>query len=238
LRRILVIESVGLWIALTRQFAGRDSVQVSEASSLEMGVKIAQVEQPSLIACRPDELDRSITELASILVDAGLESIPTLCVHSTPTPEFNRDSRHGKLSTCHQDDVLAAVNAALRSDEAPGATAELEILAHYETRSGTDGEPLRGFLNLLDIDVRTLVVESSVPLEVGDLLGLSFFLPRIAEPLASGERVHVTLDCKVESCINPSNLYYTVRIKKISDESEAAFQRYVEARLTGGESLT
>jgi len=236
LQRILVIKNVGLWISLNRHFAGQDSIAVTDATSLDMGIRLAQVERPNLVVCSTDSIGHSPSELGRLFGEAQLDDLPIVCVRD-PGSAFALTRNDGdNLCVCAPDEFVDAVERVVKAPSATAARALVELLAHFELQLDHTEEPLRGFVNLLEMDSSSLLVESSQALDDGDQLDLSFFLPRLGSDSSSQERVHVALSCQVSRCDDKHKLLYTAKIRKIDKESEAAFHQFVNARASGRES--
>jgi hypothetical protein len=229
MQQILVINNVGLWLSLNRHLAGQGSVRLSEAPSLEMGIRLAKVELPDLVVCSTDNLGHSPEELSRLLAEAGLETMPVVCVDHRATRSHPMDAGDTGLSVCSSSGFLEAVDRAMPVPESPGTSTCVDLLAHFEFLSDQPDETRRGFVNVLEVDAGSLLIESNQSLEIGDLLLLSLFLPRRGDDAASEARVQVSMRCEVRHCRHEGKLLYEMKILEVPKGSEADWKGFTSA---------
>ena len=228
MQEILVIDSVGLWISLNRHLAGRDSVRLSEAPGLEQGIRLAQVESPDLIVCSTEDTRRSPAELGHLFKEAQLGPLPVVCVHDQANGETPAEGAGSNFSVCTPDDFLKVVERVIEPPPpSAGTSVRVNLLSHFETLSGPPGEPNRGFVNLLEMDSHTLLIESSQLLQIGDFLDLAFYLPYPPDTAPPIDRPRVLLRCEIRQCRDENKLLYGARIQKIEQGSEATWRRFL-----------
>lgn len=105
-----------------------------------------------------------------------------------------------------------------------GDSAQLELLAHYETTDDGSESCRSGFAVVLELTERRLLVEGDVTLTAGQELKISFFLPS-----RDGGRTNVGLDCVVAQCRDAGRLHYSCRVSKISEASRRAISNFQPA---------
>ena len=87
MKRILVIEDIRLWLALNRHFAGCPGVRLNESPTMELGLRLAQVDSPDLIVCRADDGEHSPLALARLFRDREIHARRVICVHNQASGE-------------------------------------------------------------------------------------------------------------------------------------------------------
>jgi hypothetical protein len=229
MQQILVINNVGLWLSLNRHFAGQGSVRLSEAPSLEMGIRLAKVELPDLVVCSAHDLGHSPAELSRLFAEVGLETMPVVCVDDRATRSDYMEAGETGLSVCSSGAFLESVESAMPVPERRGTSTCVDLLAHFELLSDQPDETHRGFVNVLEVDAGTLLIESNQRMEIGDLLQISLFLPRTDEKAVSEERVQVSMRCEVRHCRDESKLLYGVKILEVPKGSEADWKGFTSA---------
>lgn len=227
MQEILIIDSVGLWISLNRHLAGRDSVRLSEAPDLEKGILLARVESPDLIVCSTEDTRRSPAELGRLFKEAQLEALPVVCVHDQANGETPVEGAGPNFSVCNPDEFLKLVDRVIELPQPSSTSIHVNLLSHFENLSGSPGEADRGFVNLLEMDSQTLLIESSQTLQIGDFLDLAFYLPYAPDTAPPVERPRVSLRCEIRRCRDEDKLLYGAQIREIDQASEAAWRRFM-----------
>ncbi|MGH0035821.1 MAG: hypothetical protein ACQGVK_12415 [Myxococcota bacterium] len=229
--RILVVNDAGLWISLNRHLASMREVHLSEAPSLDAGLRLARMERPDLLVCSTDGLEQDTGQLARMVGDLP-ERTRVLCVDRGAPAGVPEEAR---FMTCRRDQLLASVDLfAAPSDSTPKGV-PVDMLAHFELRTGTEDEPRRGFANLIEFGPAEVLMESDEALEVGDRLDLTFFVPAAAGDKGASRR-KISLRCDVAACRDEGKLLYTADFQSLDDDSEEALQRYVADRKRTSES--
>ena len=236
-KQILIIDSIELWLSLNRHLAGQEFVRVAEASSLEMGIRLAQVQSPDLLVCDSDGAGQSPAELSRLFQKARLDGVPVICVHDRPEdappgepvgPLEPVESGDTDFRVCSPDEFLQSVDRLIATTEQSGTAARVQLLAHFQTISGLPGEPQRGFVNLLEIDSDALLIESSEPLQIGDSLDLTFHIPPQGDSAPVHERTRISLRCQVHSCQDDDKLFYRIRLLEVDKRCEGAFRHFID----------
>ncbi len=114
MRRILVIQDVGLWIDLNRHLSGVDCVELVEAMSFEQGQILAQIERPRIVVYGADNSDgpgRAPEQLLGQLRERGLQDTQVIAVVS------GQDGTHGRDPRPHSSDSSDAPAADTRRIE-------------------------------------------------------------------------------------------------------------------------
>jgi hypothetical protein len=225
-RKILVIENVGLWIALNRHLSGVDSVELIETTTTEMGTILAQIERPDIVVCSGISAGSGPRGLLRELRKRGLDDIHVVCVDDGDGGGDPGSQAAAGLSVCDSEHFVSVVTELLElSEEKPEQG--VELLAHYEIRSDSQGAPRRGFAILFELNERHLLLESDIPLDTGGELLLSFFLSP-----AGAERTKISLTCIISHCRDDKLLRYSARVSKIEQGTKTELQRFA-AEATG-----
>jgi hypothetical protein len=223
-RRVLVIQDVGLWIDLNRHLSGVASVDLVEAVSFETGQLLAQIERPRIVVYGPNTEGPGAASLAQEFRAAGLSEIQVIAIDESAVESNARLPTRGSSGqpiVCSRDRLVGLVGEllALSGEE---SRPKIELLAHYELK-GEQGEPTRGFAVICELSERSVAFESDVPLERGCELHLNFFL---TEPSSESKRVKISLSCIVAQCRDEARLIYGARVSKLRDDARRALQRY------------
>jgi hypothetical protein len=223
LRRVLVIQDVGLWIDLNRHLSGVASVDLVEALSFETGQLLAQIERPEIVIYGALNDGPGADEIAREFREAGLSEIQIVLIdESASTIDDStaaRTAAAGRPIVCSPDCLLGLISELLQlTDEEPEPC--VELLAHYEYDTG-ENEVQRGFAVILELTERHLAIESDVPLEAGNEVRMNFFL---ADPDGNAQRVKISLSCVVAQCRDEAKLIYSARISEIPDAAKRALQ--------------
>lgn len=230
MRRVLVIQDVGLWIDLNRHLSGVASVDLVEAVSFETGQLLAQVERPEVVVYGADGDGPGAEELAREFQEAGLSEIQVVSIDSNAAAEAPASNRTPGLPiVCTPDRLGGLVSELLDLSEEP-SDPSVELLAHYEL-DGEGNEVVRGFAVILELSDRHVAFESDVPLETEAELRMNFFL---ADPAGESQRVKVSMSCVVAQCRDEAKLIYGARVSKISEAARQALQRHSALGVGGG----
>ena len=221
MRRILVAQSVGLWIRLNRHLSGFSEVELVETPTVETGRLLAQLERPSIVVFSDEGGRREAEDLVSGLKQRGCVGTRVVLtsaeLEATPRPLCAEDTT---LVTCAADDLGHVVTELLALSEQPDEM--LDLLVHYQTdEATTDGE---GFVIVLDLDEKSLLLQGDRAFEIDEELSLNLFLP---SPSADSPREKVSLTCRIESCRDGIDLIYTACVSNIDARGTAAVQRFV-----------
>lgn len=218
-RRILVAQSVGLWIRLNRHFSGVGAVDLVETPTLETGRLLARLERPAIVVLSGEDGRVEADELVADLEDAACKGTRVVLVSETleATPRPLSDDG-GAPVICTANDLVHVVTELLALGEEPHET--LDLLVHYEAdASNGAGE---GFVVLLYLDEQQLVMQGDHPFEIDTELSLNFFVPG-SGPAASRDKVSLT--CRIESCRNEIDLIYGAVVSGIDARAAAAVHR-------------
>jgi hypothetical protein len=219
--KILVVKDVGLWISLNRYFAGSPGVRLSEASTLETGMRLARIERPDFLVCSTESLEQDADGLRSVLEEVP-EPTRILCVDRASGPGVPEMAR---FMICRPERFLDAAGLIAATTESPRRGVPVDLLAHFEMPAQGDAEPRRGFATLIELRDRELLMESDAELEIDDLLDLTFFIPSAG---GSGPaRIRVMLRCEVRLRHDENKLLYTAEFRRLDEESEGALRRYI-----------
>jgi hypothetical protein len=220
-RRILVIKDVGLWIALNRHFAGSATISLSEAPTLEMGLELAQIEKPELVVCSLPGAARYPETLERLLHEHGLAKQAVVCV--SEQEDEPRDLR-ADFKLCCSDDFLGCVEEVIDLRSRQGCGEKVDLLAHFEVDGG-DGALRRGFVNLIELSQRELLLETEDALELGTEIALAFFVPGVAG--AGGPKAKIGLRCRIRRCHDVGKLLYVADLIELEESAEADFERFL-----------
>jgi CheY-like chemotaxis protein len=231
LQQILVIQNVELWIKLNRHYAGSDSVRVTEAASWDEGVRLAEAQAPEVVICASETPDLTFEHYDELVERSALDASRVVFVRASGDERIPA----GKLqiSLCTSGELVDLVDRKLVTavgGERPTGRAVTDLLSQFET-DGPDGEVQRGFVNLLEIDMHSAVLEGSEPLKVGDTLRLTFFLPRLPDAPPGSGRHKAALPCRVDASIDETRLLYSVRIQRVEEQDREALQSFISTRL-------
>ena len=233
MRRVLVIQDVGLWIDLNRHLSGVASVDLVEAVSFEMGQLLAQIERPEIVVYGADGDGPGASEVAREFLAAGLAEIQVISIDESATAvddSMATKPTPGRPIVCSQERLCGLVSELL---ELSGEESEPDVglLAHYEL-GDESGEVERGFLLILELSDRYLAFEADVPLETGSELRMNFFL---ADPAGESQRVKVSMSCIVAQCRDEAKLVYGARVSKLQESAREALQRHAVGGSGGGD---
>jgi len=229
-KRILVIKDVGLWISLNRCFAGGSSVRLSEAATLETGLRLARIEVPDLVVCSTESAEHDAASLQSRLGDVP-KRVRVVCVDKDAPESVPAADR---FMLCRPDRFLDTVARAVGGEETSAIGPRVDQLVHFEIRASAGQEPRRGFASLIEVGESEILITSDEGLETGDQLALTFFVPAAGDP--AGARRKVALSCEVRACRDPNKLVYVASVRPDDEESDRAFRRYVRASQRAEES--
>jgi hypothetical protein len=210
-RRVLVIQDVGLWIDLNRHLSGVASVDLVEAVSFETGQLLAQIERPRVVIYGAHSDGPGPAALAREFRAAGLDEIQLIAVDPSATASgatASASGASGQPIACPPERLAALV---------------IELLAHYELK-GEAGDVVRGFAVILELSERSVAFESDISLEGGAELHMNFFL---VDPMSETQRVKISLSCIVAQCRDDAKLVYGARVSKLGDDARRAVQRHV-----------
>lgn len=220
MRTILVAQSVGLWIRLNRHLSGVSAVDLVETPTLEDGRLLAQLERPAIVVFEGEAVRPEAKSLVEALTRNDCREtrvvLVSQCLEPTPRPP-SADDR--SLVICAADDLVHVVTELLALDEAPGQA--LDLLVHYRSHAST---PPEGFVIVLDLDEKSLLLQGDHVFEAEAVLSLDFFLPGDSP---GSPREKVSLECTIESCLDESDLMYGARISSIDPAATAAVQRFL-----------
>jgi hypothetical protein len=231
-KQILVIDNAELWIALNREFAGMGDLRISETATWESGIRLAKVEWLELIICSCNDSRPSPIDLAAALVSEGIDLERVICVVDPGAFPASSGKPPSKLRTCLPDQLVDTVSAILSAKTSGASTGfvAIDLLAQCEFTSSQPGEATRGFVNLVGIDEKSLRFESSGPLNVGDVISMTFVLPRSAAIETGNRRVKIELLCTVHSCLNLDKFSYRGEFTKIFKLNAEAVKEFLLAR--------
>ncbi len=232
MRRILVIKDVSLWLSLSRIFAGSTSVQLGDAPSWTLGLTLARVERPDLVVCSAESLGLPAEVLEREVRAENIEGVNFVCVDSELEPGAGSSLGEG-FSVCAPDRLPSMVGGLIDLSSESGLGVAVELLAHFECRSGPEGADRRGFANILELSETELLMESDDGLEPGDVLRLSFFLPGSAT--GDSARIPVSMLCLIRRVHDEGKLIYAADIKETDEASENAISRFVGDDSRAGE---
>lgn len=228
MRRVLVIQDVGLWIELNRHLSGVASVDLVEAVSFETGQLLAQIERPEIVVYGPQADGPGPEALVRDFRAAGIDEIDVIAIDSAAPEPAAKHASEAPV-TCAPSHLVELVLALLElTTEEPEAA--MELLAHYELAGETNGEVVRGFAVILELSDRRLLFESDVPLETGSELDMNFFL---TDAIGGSERAKISLSCILARCRDDARLIYSARVSKLTDGARVAVRRHVEASSGG-----
>jgi hypothetical protein len=219
--QILVVKDVGLWISLNRYFAGTQGVRLSEASTLETGLRLARIERPDVVVCSTESLEQDADELQKTLSEIP-DSTRVLCVDRSAPSGIPAQAR---FMPCRPERFLDAAGLLAERRESAAATVTVDLLAHFEMPSPGGIEPRRGFANVVELAVGELLMESDDALALGDRLDLTFFVPATAS--GGSARKKVSLRCEVQECPDEGKLRYRARSTALDEESQESLERYI-----------
>ena len=233
-RRILVIQDVGLWIDLNRHLSGVGSVELVEAMSFEQAQILAQVERPEIVVYRADGSGPEPEELLRRLRERGVEKTVVIAVERAPgsrDPSGRSASaaHNSEAIVCSAEELLELVSSLLNLD-AERAKPSVELLAHYDVEAGSSEEARSGFAVVLELTERRLLLETDLSLEPGTEMLLNFFLQ---VPDSDAQRSNVSLSCEVTQCRDEAKLIHSVRVTKLADDSRQAIQLYAASCAEG-----
>ena len=221
MRRVLVAQSVGLWIRLNRHFSGVGNVDLVETPTLEGGRLLAQLERPAVVVFGREAGLLEAESLVAALDQQGChETRVVLISDDAEKGSAPRVEQERSLVVCGEAEILPVVTELLASSEKPQE--RLDLLVHYAC-DGPSGSR-EGFVIVLDLDEKTLVFQADEGFEPGAELSLGFFLPGAAP---GAERTRVALDCRVESGGEANDLIYTARISSIDPDASRAVERFL-----------
>ena len=218
MRRVLVAESVGLWIHLNRHLSGVSEVDLVETPTLESGRLLAQLERPSVVVLGRESL---LADAESLVRDferndwAGTRIV--LASESLEASERPFRPNDPSVVICPEEEIPSAVTELLALNEEPDRS--LDLLVHYRSDGGTG--PSEGFIVVLDLDPKRLLLHSDEELAEGQELVLDFFVP--GAPGAHREKV--SLSCTVGTARDGSELVYEARVSEIDETAAAAVSR-------------
>jgi hypothetical protein len=228
-RRILVIQDVGLWIDLNRHLSGVDSVDLVEAMSFEQAQILAQVERPEIVVYREGSGPEP-EELLQQLQERGVREAIVLAVARTPEAgSLGALPAAGEAAVCAQEELVDLVGRLLDLETAPEKP-QIELLAHYDVEPGSFDEPRSGFAVVLELSERRLLLEADLSLEPGTNLLLNFFLQ---EPDGDAQRTNVSLACVVSQCHDEAKQIYSARVTKLAEPARRAIQLYTANSVEG-----
>lgn len=219
MRRVLVAQSVGLWIRLNRHLSGVSAVDLVETPTLENGLALAHLERPAVVVLGRESGIEEAERLLETLLRS--ESAVTRVVFASddvepsPRPLVAGDS---SLVTCSEEELVSVVSELLAAAEEPRPS--LDLLVHY--RSDSEREPSEGFVVVLDLDEKSLLLQADEVVEIGRELSLDFFAAASAPGM---HREKVSLVCVVESCRDEADLSYHARISRLDAAARAAIRR-------------
>ena len=237
MRRILVIQDVGLWIDLNRHLSGVDCVELVEAMSFEQGQILAQIERPRIVVYGADNSDgpgQAPEQLLAQLRERGLLETQVIAVVGGPDVARAHDlkpqsSDSSDAIVCTADELLERVSSLLDLTTGPQKP-KVELLAHYEVDGGASRSPRSGFAVLLELSERRLLFETDLCLEQATEMHLNFFLQ---EPESDAQRSNVSLSCVIGQCRDEAKMIYSARVSKIGDDARQAIQRYTASPIGG-----
>ena len=221
MRRILVAQSVGLWLRLNRHFSGVGAVDLVETPVLETGRLLAQLERPAIVVFGGEAGRLEAEDLVTGLEQRGCRGTRVVLAWAELEPTARPLSADDRtLVICPEDDLVHVVIELLALSEQPEA--KLDLLVHYRADEATTaGE---GFVIVLDLDEKNLLLQGDHPFEIDTELSLNFFLPG---PTPDSPRDKVSLACRIESCRDESDLIYTARVSSIDAQATATVQRFL-----------
>jgi hypothetical protein len=223
-RRVLVIQDVGLWIDLNRHLSGVASVDLVEAVSFETGQLLAQIERPRVVIYGAHSDGPGPAALAREFRAAGLDEIQLIAVDPSANASgatASASGASGQPIACPPERLAALVIELLELDLDEPAP-KIELLAHYELKDEA-GELVRGFAVILELSERSVAFESDIPLDCGAELHMNFFL---VDPTSETQRVKISLSCIVAQCRDDAKLIYGARVSKLGDDARRAVQRH------------
>jgi hypothetical protein len=224
-RRVLVIQDVGLWIDLNRHLSGVASVDLVEAVSFETGQLLAQIERPRVVIYGAHSDGPGPAALAREFRAAGLDEIQLIAVDPSANASgatASGSGTPGQPIVCPPEHLAALVSELLELDLDEPAP-KIELLAHYELKDEA-GELVRGFAVILELSERSVAFESDILLEGGAELHMNFFL---VDPMSETQRRKISLSCIVAQCRDDAKLVYGARVSKLGDDARRAVQRHV-----------
>jgi hypothetical protein len=220
-RRILVAQSVGLWIRLNRHLSGVSAVDLVETPTLETGRLLARLERPAIVVFSGEAGRPEAEDLVADLDERASKGTRVVLVSEDLAPTARPLQADGPaLVVCPPDDLVHVVTELLALGEEPKRA--LDLLVHYQADAGST--PGEGFVIVLDLDEQQLVLQGDHAFEIGTELSLHFFLPG---PVPEGPRDKVSLTCRVESCRNEVDLIYGAAVSGIDASAARAVQRFL-----------
>lgn len=227
-QRILVIDNVGLWISLNRHFAGEGNVRVSDATTIQTGLRLAAVEQPEIIVCSSESIDRSLTDLSKLFREAGVDETKVVCVAE---PDVLASAPRGlAMQICGLDRFIEIVDAIMSTALKPRSGVTVDLLAHFDRQGAQEGEEARGFVNLLEIDGTRFLIESTIELNLHEVIDLNFFLPRFEHLGKRHDRCQVSLCGEIRQAVDEEKLHYRYDARKIEKQSQEYLELFVESK--------
>lgn len=221
MRRILVAQSIGLWIRLNRHLSGVGAVDLVETPTLEGGQLLAQLERPAIVVFGEEASREEVERLAADLERQGCTDTRLVLVTSrevaTPRPPETSD----RIVVCPPDDLVPVVTELLALDERSDET--LDLLVHYTCETPSESSPAEGFVIVLDMDEKSLFFQADHPFEIETDLGLSFFLSGATD---EAPRERVALSCTIESG-DARDLMYRARITSLREPASQALRRFL-----------
>jgi len=228
-RRVLVIQDVGLWIDLNRHLSGVASVDLVEAMSFGLGQLLAQIERPRVVVYGPEADGPGPDALVREFRAAGVDEVDIVAIDpAAGEPQLEQGSSAPIVCT---QERLAEVVSGLLALADPEPEPMVELLAHYEVADTEGGDATRGFAVILELSDRSLVMESDVPLDTGSELSLNFFL---ADPGSTSQRAKISMSCLVARCRDEAKLIYSARVSKMTDSARELVQRHATLGPGGG----
>ena len=221
MRRVLVAQNIGLWIRLNRELSGFSAVDLVETPTVETGRLLAQLERPAIVVFSGEAGRGEAEGLAADLERRGFKETRVVLASADlePTPRPVSPDE-GILVICAEDDLGLVVTELLALSEQPEET--VDLLVHYQTDTGeVSGE---GFIVVLALDEKNLLLQCDHSFEIGAELTLNFFLPG---PSSDSPRDKVSLTCRVESCRDELDLIYTACVSSIDAQAAEVVQRFL-----------
>lgn len=223
MRRVLVAQNVGLWIRLNRHLSGVGAVDLVETPTLETGRLLAQLERPAIVVFSDGAGRIEAQELVADLKQRGCRGTHVVVASDELEPTSRPFRPDGAaLVICPEDDLGRVVTELLALNELPQET--IDLLVHYEKDHEDGSDSAGGFVVVLDLAEKSLLLQADKPLEIDSELSLNFFLPAAAEDLP---RDKVLLVCRIESCPNETDLIYTASVSDIDAEAAASVRRFL-----------
>ncbi len=229
MKRILVVQDDALRTTLSERFEAGGQVQVSGARTPGAALLQALLERPGLIVCSPRSLELSPDAFQGRLARLGLGTTPLLCVHEDAATGPAQTA--GEPAHCTAQGLFDAVGALLPLSRTGPRRRRVQLLASMDRMDRDDTAKVHGLANVIELAEKELVIEAPLPLEVGQRLALSFFLPREAagpgQPL--GPSLRITLTCAIRHVIDELRLHYEADIQHGDERSQEALAAFVSA---------